>query len=76
MNWRRTMMGLLSLASVWLFGSPAVIAQTVDPSTATSFSQYHRAIGHSITPAEATFLDADERIHASFTQTLVNVDLL
>ena len=70
------MLALLSLASVSLLGSPAAIAQTVDPSTVTSFSQYLRAIGHNITPAEATFLDADERIQASFTQALVNVDLL
>jgi hypothetical protein len=43
---------------------------------ATTITQYVRDQGHTLTPEEAAFFDADEAIQGIYTQALVNIELL
>jgi len=43
---------------------------------ATTITQYVRDQGHTLTPEETAFFDADEAIQSLYTQALVNIELL
>jgi hypothetical protein len=63
------------LAAVHL-ASWTEIASAQDPPPTSGFSQYLRSQGFTLTDEEAAYFDADEKLQASFSQSLVNLELL
>jgi hypothetical protein len=77
LSWQRHARLFLGAATLLLITAVGAAAQeTVQPPAASSFSQALRAQGHSLSDAEAAFLDADERLQATYIQALINIDLL
>jgi hypothetical protein len=79
--------GWVALALValmgWIASSPTPVgAQAAGGATdaaqpqATTISQYVRDQGHTLTPEETAYFDADEAIQTIYTQALVNIELL
>ena len=73
---------LLALAA-WMASNPLPAgAQSAGSTPATgqpqssAITQYVRDNGHTLTPEEAAFFDADEAIQNIYTQALVNIELL
>ena len=77
MSWRLILAAIISvLAAVTWNGRPAQAQGGEAAPAPSSFSQYLRTNGYSLSEAEVSYLDADERAQAVYSLGIMNVDLL
>ena len=73
---RLILVALFSLSSV-AGGSERAVAQSADATAApTSFGQFLRASGLTVSDAEIAYLDADERLEQAYLLALTNLQIL
>jgi hypothetical protein len=76
---RRLILAILLTITGLMMGPEAMraLAQTAEaPAAPTSFGQFLRASGLSVTDAEIAYLDADERLEQAYLLALTNLQLL
>ncbi|HLH20931.1 MAG TPA: hypothetical protein VK066_00290 [Chloroflexota bacterium] len=74
---RLLLVALLTMTSLAVGGAQRVLAQDADATAApTTFGQFLRASGLTVSDAELAYLDADERLEQSYMLALTNLQLL
>jgi hypothetical protein len=74
---RLILVALLTICGLGLNGAGRALAQNADSTAApTSFGQFLRASGVTVSDAEMAYLDADERLEQGFLLALMNLQSL
>jgi hypothetical protein len=76
LTWWPKFLALVALTAALLVGGGAALAQETEQPELTSFSQFLRANGYTVSDPEAQYLDADEQFQLTYAQGLWNVHLL